>query len=106
MKYKKSENIWINVDTLNFNTKEIEHYNIYTDTAVVDLPCDNVFYVGFETIADKLNEDENNQIMMDPKLQHLATEGNIIVTIIDQEGNKYVSNVNYDEETNEIYPPI
>ena len=37
MRYKKSENIWMNTDTFNFDVSSIEHYNIYTDTAVVDI---------------------------------------------------------------------
>ena len=34
MYYDDSENIWINTDTFNFRTYFIEHYDIYTDTAV------------------------------------------------------------------------
>lgn len=37
MHYNKSQNVWMNTDTFNFNIDSIEHYNIYTDTAVVNI---------------------------------------------------------------------
>jgi hypothetical protein len=37
MYYNDSENIWMNADTFNFDTSSIDHYNIYTDTAVVKI---------------------------------------------------------------------
>lgn len=35
MYYDKSQSIWMNTDTFNFDTSSIEHYDIYTDTAVI-----------------------------------------------------------------------
>ena len=37
MYYNNSSFVWMVVETFNFDTRSIEHYNIYTDTAIVDI---------------------------------------------------------------------
>ena len=34
MYYDNSENVWMNTDTFKFTTSPVNHYDIYTDTAV------------------------------------------------------------------------
>lgn len=38
MMYDNSPTVWLVTENFNFPTDNIEHYNIYTDTAIVPLP--------------------------------------------------------------------
>lgn len=108
MHYKNSDNIWINADTFLFNSNDVEHYDIYTDTSLIDLSY-NTFWVTYNKIASILAKDHDELLVLDinPKLQQFASQGNVILTVIDEDNtNVYMAHVYYDEETNDISEPI
>jgi hypothetical protein len=105
MIYKNSSNAWINIETIDLDTNKIKHYDIYTDSAIVDLPCDKMRVIGFNNIVAKLLNDDIENVFIEPQFQHLANLKNIIMTFQGKDGNKYLTLVKYDNVMQQIFPP-
>lgn len=105
MHYNHSNNIWVVTDTLNVDLSTVDQYNIYTDTAVIDIKKEKIIYSSFPTISDKLAKGLFSSGFLEPDLQSLGTKGNSIMTFMDNRGIRYYATVKYDKDSNIIDPP-
>ena len=106
MYYNQSESIWLVADTMRFDTSKIPKYNIYTDTAIIELSCNNIRLVNFRELTEILSREVPINILINPKLQHLARPENMILSFYTKDGPILISEVKYNPENQTISPPI
>ena len=91
---------------LELRTTNPTYNEIFANTNSIIMNGLRVNFISFEEISNMLIQNKIERYIIDPSLQYLTTNPNVILTMFGRNGLTYLVKARYDQVSNQIFPPI